>query len=114
MDSHTIPYECTRNPIGTLQELAQVWKLSLPVYRECEGSYQEFGTEVTFTLGCKAGNPGETVVLNALGRTKKASKTKAAQKMLECISKRQPQLLQGPEPSPVSFPNVLSLVINLG
>ena len=65
------------NPIGTLQEICQQWKLTLPVYREAEGSYQEFGTEVTVILA------GETLGFHALGRTKKVSKANAAQRVLE-------------------------------
>ena len=51
----------TFNPIGTLQEICQQWKLTLPMYREAEGSYEEFGTEVTVILA------GETLGFHALG-----------------------------------------------
>ena len=39
-----------KNPISRLQEILQQWKYPLPVYREAQGNYQEFGTEVSLTL----------------------------------------------------------------
>jgi len=37
-------------PISRLQEILQQWKYPLPVYREAQGNYQEFGTDVSLTL----------------------------------------------------------------
>jgi len=39
-----------KNPISRLQEILQQWKYPLPVYREAQGNYQEFGTEISLTL----------------------------------------------------------------
>ena len=90
------------NPIGTLQEICQQWKLTLPVYREAEGSYQEFGTEVTVILA------GETLGFHALGRTKKVSKANAAQRVLEFIAQYTPRYLQ-PPPLPVCLTSKLEI-----
>ena len=81
-----------KHPISRLQELCQIWKLPLPQYRECEGSYQEFGTEVIVTLSEK----GEKATFKALGRTKKASKANVAQAALDYISEHKPELLESP------------------
>ena len=35
-----------KNPISRLQEVCQQWKFPLPAYREAQGSFSEFGTEV--------------------------------------------------------------------
>jgi len=88
--------EVSKNPIGLLQEVCQVWKIPLPSYSECGGSYQEFGTEVRVSFPLLESVPAEQVELKALGRTKKASKTKAAQEMLDHISLHRPQLMQRP------------------
>ena len=82
-----------KHPVSQLQEVCQVWKLPLPTYRECEGSYQAFGTEVTFTLDQK----DEKISYKALGRTKKASKTNVAQLALDHIAQHRPELLEKPE-----------------
>ena len=81
-----------KHPVSRLQEICQVHKLPLPGYRECEGSYQEFGTEVTVVLN----EAGEKIVYKALGRTKKASKTNVAQLALDYITQNKPQLLKAP------------------
>lgn len=87
--------EKATNPIGTLQEICQQWKLPLPVYREAQGNYQEFGTEMTVFLS------GETLGFHALGRTKKTSKANVAQRALDFISEYTPRYLR-PPPLPVS------------
>ena len=88
-----------KHPISQLQEICQVWKFPLPVYRECEGSYQEFGTEISVTLG----DPGtEPVCYKALGRTKKTSKTNAAQMALDYVTQNRPELLERPAVPEVS------------
>jgi dsRNA-specific ribonuclease len=82
-----------KHPVSRLQEICQVWKLPLPSYKECGGSYQEFGTEVVVQLG----GGEDKVTYKALGKTKKASKTNAAQMVLDYITKNKPQLLERPE-----------------
>lgn len=82
-----------KNPISLLQEVCQVKKLPLPVYKECGGSYQEFGTEVTVQLGEAE---EDKIVYKALGRTKKASKTNVAQLVLDYITENRPHLLERP------------------
>ncbi len=89
-----------KNPISQLQELCQLWKLPTPIYRECEGSYQAFGTEVTVLLDQAACD--ETIVYKALGRTKKASKTNVAQLVLDYVAQNKPHLLERPEVPEVS------------
>lgn len=81
-----------KNPISRLQEICQVWKLPLPKYKECEGSYQEFGTEVSTHLDTSE----EPVMFKALGRTKKTSKANVAQKALDYIREHRPALLEAP------------------
>ena len=81
-----------KHPVSQLQEVCQTWKLPLPTYRECEGSYQAFGTEVTVQL-----NEGDKICYKALGRTKKASKTNAAQLVLDHIIQHKPELLEKPQ-----------------
>ena len=88
-----------KHPISILQELFQLWKLPLPEYRECEGSFQEFGTEVTVTTT----NKGDKFTLSALGRTKKASKASVAQAALDYLAKHYPHLLETPVPPQVSL-----------
>ena len=39
-----------KNPISRVQEICQQWKFPLPVYREAQGTFSEFGTEVSLTL----------------------------------------------------------------
>lgn len=87
--------EVSTNPVGRLQEICQQWKLSLPTYREGEGSYQQYGTEVTIFID------GENLGFHAMGPTKKKSKANVAQRALDFIAKHIPQYLQ-PPPLPVS------------
>ena len=47
--------------------------MALPVYSECQGSYSEFGTEITVNID------GEGFTFRAKGRTKKVSKANVAQ-----------------------------------
>lgn len=84
-----------KSSIAKLQEICQQWKLPLPIYREAEGSYQEFGTEVTINV------EGSPVGFHALGRTKKLSKANVAEKALSYIEKYHPNFLEEP-PLPVS------------
>lgn len=88
-----------KHPVSQLQEVCQIWSLPLPVYRECEGSYSAFGTEITVMLDEVE---DEKIVYKAVGRTKKASKTNVAQLALEYITANKPQLLEKPELSEVS------------
>lgn len=90
---------CQKHPISQLQELCQSWKLPLPVYRECEGSYQEFGTEVTMVFDVAT---DDKIVCKGLGRTKKASKTNVAQMAITYIAENKPHLLEKPTVSEVS------------
>lgn len=83
-----------KHPIMQLQELCQSWKLPLPVYRECEGSYQEFGTEVTVVLD--EATDADKILYKGLGRTKKASKTNVAQMAINYIAQNRPHLLERP------------------
>lgn len=83
-----------KHPVSRLQEISQQWKLPIPSYRESEGTYQLFGTEVTITLD------GEMIAFSALGRNKKDSKTKAAEKALDYVKEYYPNLLE-PPPLPV-------------
>lgn len=87
-----------KHPISQLQEVCQLRKLPMPSYRECGGSYQEFGTEITLLLD---DTEDGKIVYKALGRTKKASKTNVAQMALDYITLNKPQLLERPEVSPV-------------
>lgn len=80
-----------KHPVSKLQEVAQLCKLPMPIYRECEGSYLEFGTEVTVLLD---DTDSGKIVYKALGRTKKASKTNVAQLALDFIQKNKPELLE--------------------
>lgn len=91
LDSPTLVQQ--KHPISQLQEVCQLWKLPVPKYRECEGSYQEFGTEITMTLG-DVGD--EQITYKALGRTKKTSKTNAAQMALDYITQHKPEMLEKP------------------
>ena len=79
-----------KNPISRLQEICQQWKFPLPVYREAQGTFSEFGTEVSLTL------EGEAVAFHGRGRTKKTSKSKAAQEVLNYISETKAHLLEPP------------------
>ena len=83
-----------KHPVSRLQEISQQWKLPIPSYRESEGTYQLFGTEVTITLD------GEMIAFSALGRNKKDSKTKAAEKAMDYVKEYYPHLLE-PPPLPV-------------
>ena len=85
-----------KNPISMLQEICQVWKIPIPAYKECGGSFQEFGTEVSVSFPVHESFPSEVVQLKGMGRTKKASKTKAAQDMLDYITSQRPHLLHKP------------------
>ena len=93
-----------KNPISRLQEILQQWKYPLPVYREAQGNYQQFGTEVSLTL------EEETYTFYAMGRTKKISKANAAQEGLNFVTQQKPHLLEppplpvGPRCSPCSAP----------
>ena len=87
-----------KHPVSQLQEICQVWKLPLPSYRECEGSYQEFGTEITVVLD---DTTAEVYKNKALGRTKKLSKTNVAQLALDYIAKNKSHLLERPTLSEV-------------
>ena len=79
-----------KSPISRLQEVCQQWKFSLPTYREAQGTFQEFGTEVSLSV------EGESVTFYGRGRTKKLSKANAAQELLEYISQTRPHLLEPP------------------
>ena len=83
-----------KNPISRLQEVCQQWKFPLPVYREAQGTFSEFWTEVSLTL------EGEAVTFYGRGRTKKTSKTCAAQEVLDYVTQTKPHLLE-PPPVPV-------------
>ena len=79
-----------KNPISRLQEVCQQWKFPLPAYREAQGSFSEFGTEVGLTL------EAEAVTFYGRGRTKKTSKARAAQEVLDYIAQTKPHLLEPP------------------
>ena len=83
-----------KNPISRLQEILQQWKYPLPVYREAQGNYQQFGTEVSLTL------EEEMYTFYAMGKTKKTSKANAAQEALNFVTQQKPHLLE-PPPLPV-------------
>ena len=84
-----------KSSVNKVQEICQRWKFPLPIYREADGNYQEFGTEVTINIDGPVG-------FHALGRTKKASKTAVAEKALQYIIETHPQYLE-PPPLPVSI-----------
>ncbi|XP_011405617.2 PREDICTED: endothelial differentiation-related factor 1 homolog [Amphimedon queenslandica] len=84
-----------KNPISKLQEITQSWKLAIPSYRESDGTYQLFGCEVTINL------EGETIAFSALGRNKKESKAKAAEKALEYIKEYCPHFMEPPPLPPL-------------
>ena len=84
-----------KNPISRLQEVFQQWKYPLPSYREAQGTFQEFGTEVTVTI------EDQNMTFYAKARTKKTSKANCAQAALDYISQNNPELLE-PPPLPVS------------
>lgn len=84
-----------KNPISRLQEICQQWKQPLPVYRECQGTYSEFGTEITVTID------GEALTFRAKGRTKKVSKANVANEALSYIELHKSYLME-PPPEPVS------------
>ena len=79
-----------KNAISRVQEICQQWKFPLPVYREAQGTFSEFGTEINVTL------EGEAVTAHGRGRTKKTSKSSAAQNVLDYITKTKPHLLEMP------------------
>jgi hypothetical protein len=85
-----------KSTISRLNEICQQWKFPLPVYREAEGNYQQFGTEVTLTL------EDDVLGFHALGRTKKISKTNVADKAILYIEENYPHLLK-PPPLPVIY-----------
>ena len=97
VNTSTSAYASHKNPINRLQEVFQQWKAPLPTYREAQGSYQEFGTEVTITLE----SASEALKFHAKGRTKKISKANAAQLALNYIAEHKPEMLE-PPPLPVS------------
>ncbi len=78
-----------KSSVNKLQEICQKWKLPIPIYREADGSYQEFGTEVTINVDGPVG-------FHALGRTKKTSKSAVAEKALIYIQRSHPNLLEEP------------------
>ena len=79
-----------KNPISRLQEICQQWKFPLPVYREAQGTFSQFGTEVSISL------EEEPVTFHARGRTKKTSKSAAAQEVLDYVAQTKPHLLEPP------------------
>lgn len=79
-----------KNPISRLQEICQQWKFPLPMYREAQGTFSLFGTEVSLTL------EEEPVTFYGKGRTKKISKSAAAQEVLDYITSTKPHLLEPP------------------
>lgn len=83
-----------KSTVNRLQEIFQQWKYPLPIYREAEGTYQQFGTEVTITID------DNIIGFHALGRTKKASKSNVAEKAIAFIEENYPHLLT-PPPLPV-------------
>ena len=82
--------QATKNPISRLQEICQQWKFPVPTYREAEGTMQEFGTEVVVRI------QGEELRFHARGRTKKTSKAKVAQLVIDYITEHCPELLEPP------------------
>ena len=84
-----------KNPVSRVQEMCQQWRLPLPEYRQAQGTFSQFGTEVSLTL------EGEPVTFHGRGRNKKASKSAAAQEVLDYVAKSKPHLLE-PPPLPVS------------
>ena len=95
-----------KNPISRLQEICQQWKFPLPVYREAQGTFSEFGTEVSLTL------EGEPVTFHGRGRTKKTGKSAAAQEVLDYVAQTKPHLLE-PPPVAVSVSLYHVLVVSL-
>ena len=89
-----------KNPISRLQEILQQWKYPLPVYREAQGNYREFGTEVSLTLD------DERYTFSGLARTKKTSKANAAQKALDFIAQHKPNLLEPPQLPVLMFSSI--------
>ena len=79
-----------KNPISRLQEICHQWKQPLPVYRECQGSYSEFGTEITVNID------GEGFTFRAKGRTKKVSKANVAEEALKYVQEHKAYLLEPP------------------
>lgn len=79
-----------KNPINRLQEICQQWKVPMPAYCEAQGTFQEFGTEVSLTL------EGETATFYGLARTKKSSKAQAAQRALDYVQETMPHFLEPP------------------
>ena len=79
-----------KNPISRLQEIFQQWKLPLPSYREADGSFSQFGAEVTIVID------GAASSFSGLGRTKKVSKANAAQAALDYITESRPHMLEPP------------------
>ena len=83
-----------KNPISRVQEIFQQWKLPLPTYREANGTFSQFGTEVTMVV------EGISSTFSGMGRTKKISKANAAQAALDYITENMPHMLE-PPPMPV-------------
>lgn len=79
-----------KNPISRLQEISQQWKFPIPTYREGEGSFDRFGSEITIKI------MEDIIGFHAFGRTKKESKANVAQKALDFIEEHYPKLLQPP------------------
>ena len=83
-----------KSPISRLQEICQQWKFPMPTYSPMptrDGERNLFRTEVSFNI------PSEIVTEQyALGRKKRESKTKAAQKVLEFIEQEYPEFLDPP------------------
>ena len=94
-----------KNPISRLQEVCQQRKFPLPTYREAQGTFSEFGTEVSLTL------EGEAVTFYGRARTKKTSKSCAAQEVLDYISQTKPHLL---EPPPIAVRWQLKFILYNG
>lgn len=92
-----------KSSVNKLQEICQRWKLPIPFYREAEGSFQEFGTEVTINFDGPVG-------FHALGRTKKASKSAVADKALAYVTENHPEFLELP-PLPVSLQILRQLLL---
>ncbi|CAI8051448.1 hypothetical protein GBAR_LOCUS28167 [Geodia barretti] len=96
-----------KNPISRLQEICQQWKLPLPVYREAQGTFSEFGAEVSLTL------EGEPVTFHGRGRTKKSSKSNAAQEVLNYIAKNKAHLLEPPPVTAVDEGAIVEAPVNM-
>ena len=92
-----------KNPVSRVQEMCQQWRFPLPEYREAQGTFSEFGTEVSLSL------EGEPATFYARARTKKASKSAAAQEVLDYVTKTKPHLLQPPPVAVSPYPRGVQL-----